>query len=357
MFEIMTFNNIMARMLDRISNDMDKREGSIIWDALAPAALELEQAYIFLDYILLEGFADTADIDYLVRRCEERGLTQKKASAAVVKGYFSPTTIPDTDLIGQRFNLNKLNYVITEAVTGEAGYYYLECETVGTDGNQTGTLIPIDYIPNLETSTVTEVSIPGDDDEDVEVLRNRYFASLTTKAFGGNKADYINNTNAVDGVGASKVIPIWNGAGTVKVLVLDSAYDKASTALINSVQTVLDPTQDASGMGLAPIGHIVTVAAPIEVTINITTTLDFDTGYSWSNLQTQINKVVSDYLLDLRKNWASTSSLTVRISQIESALLGITGIVDVTGTKINGSTSNLVIANDSIPVMGTVGSN
>lgn len=354
MFEIMTFENIMSRMLDRLNDDLDKREGSVIWDALAPAALELEQAYIFLDYILLEGFADTADLEFLVRRCAERGITQKAATKAIVKGVFTPTNI---DLTGQRFNLGKLNYAIKEAVTGEAGSWYLECEAYGMQGNQTGNLIPIDYIPGLETCVVSEVSIPGTDEEDVEALRSRYFLSLKTKAFGGNKADYLNNTNAVNGVGASKVIPIWNGAGTVKVLVLDSNYDKASSALVNLVQETLDPTQEASGDGLAPIGHVVTVVAPDETTVNITTTLDFDTGYSWLNLQTAINKAVSDYLLELRKNWADSSSLTVRISQIESALLAITGIVDVTGTKINGNASNLTVVNTSIPVIGTVTSN
>ena len=33
------FEEIMRRMLSRIPNGIDKREGSIIWDALAPAAL------------------------------------------------------------------------------------------------------------------------------------------------------------------------------------------------------------------------------------------------------------------------------------------------------------------------------
>ncbi|MCY9219108.1 phage portal protein, partial [Bacillus haynesii] len=38
MFEDQTFDEIMERMLDRVPADIDKRENSVIWNALAPAA-------------------------------------------------------------------------------------------------------------------------------------------------------------------------------------------------------------------------------------------------------------------------------------------------------------------------------
>ena len=69
MFENVTFEAILEAMLDRVPNTLDKREGSIIYDALAPAAAELQNAYIALDMVLNEGFADTASWQFLVRRC------------------------------------------------------------------------------------------------------------------------------------------------------------------------------------------------------------------------------------------------------------------------------------------------
>ncbi len=354
MFEDMTYQNIMARMLDRIPDNLDKREGSIIWDALSPAALELELGYIFLEYILDESFADTADLEYLIRRCAERGITREAATSAVIKGEFTPTSI---DVTGQRFNLNKLNYTVTSADEDNPGTYYLTCEDTGTQGNQTGTLVPIDYIEGLETASATEISIPGEDDEDVETLRTRYFSSISTKAYGGNKQDYLDKTNSLDGVGATKVIPLWNGAGTVKILILDTTYGHASSALIDSVQNELDPTQDGTGYGLAPIGHVVTVDTPAETTINVTTTIDFDDGYTWESCQTAIEAAIESYLAGLRENWASSTSITVRISQIESKLLHVEGVLDVTGTTINGSAANLIISDNGIPVLGTVTSN
>ena len=55
MYESLTFEVLLKRMLDRVSNSLDKREGSIIYDAAAPAANELQNAYINLD-IMIKAF-------------------------------------------------------------------------------------------------------------------------------------------------------------------------------------------------------------------------------------------------------------------------------------------------------------
>ena len=60
MFENKTFDSILTDMLSRVSNSFDKREGSPIYLALAPTAVELQQTYIDLDALLAETFADTA---------------------------------------------------------------------------------------------------------------------------------------------------------------------------------------------------------------------------------------------------------------------------------------------------------
>ena len=74
MYEAITYEDILQRMLDRVPNTMDKREGSIIYDALAPAAAELQLMYIELDVILTETFADSASREYLILRSAERGI-------------------------------------------------------------------------------------------------------------------------------------------------------------------------------------------------------------------------------------------------------------------------------------------
>lgn len=52
MYEDMTFENIMDRCLARVPDSVDKREGSVIYDAIAPAAAELAIMYIELGTIM-----------------------------------------------------------------------------------------------------------------------------------------------------------------------------------------------------------------------------------------------------------------------------------------------------------------
>lgn len=355
MFDEFTFDYLMQTMLDRVPDTFDKREGSVIWDALAPAALELEIAYIMMDYIFLEMFADTADRDALILRAHERGLVPYPATYAVLKGEFTPT---DADVLGKRFNLGAMNYQVKEAITGEAGAYKIVCETAGAVGSQSlGNLIPIDYVEGLESAAATAVLIPGEDEEGTEDFRERYFNSFDNRAYGGNVQDYIDKVSAQDGVGGVRVTPVWDGPRTVECTILDATYGPASATLIASVQDVIDPTQDGSGVGLAPIDHEVTIDTPETVTVNVVTEIEFDTGYSWDNMQTAIDEAVSDYLLELRTDWKNYPSGTdtiVRISQIETRLLALNGIVDVGNTKINGTAANLTVSGNDIPVMGTV---
>lgn len=351
MYEDMTYDIILQRMLDRIPNTMDKREGSVIYDALAPAAAELEMMYIELDSILHETFADTASRAYLIRRASERGITPYPASQAVIQAVSVPSALEIP--MGTRFSLGDNNYFVSEKVS--AGVYKLTCETGGTDGNDiSGNLIPIDYVEGLESITATALLIPGEDEEDTEVFRDRYFRSTETKSYGGNRTDYIEKTNSISGVGSTKVTRAWNGGGTVLLTILDSQYSKASDALISRVQEIMDPDSEGEGLGVAPIDHQVTVDTAEEVTINISATITFQDGYTFDSQKQLIKNAINEYLLELRKEWADSDTLIVRISKIDNKILGVEGVIDITGTEINDEASNAELTMYQIPVLGTV---
>ena len=397
MYEV-TYREILERMLNRVSDKFDKREGSVIFDTHSPTALELEILYVELNRMIAEGYGDTASREYLILRCKERGIIPYPATYAVLKGTFTPATV---DVIGKRFNLGSLNYIVTEKIAD--GEYRVQCETPGTVGNQYfGQLIPIEYVEGLETATLTKVLIPGEDEEDTEDLRTRYFNSFDEKAFGGNVRDYIEKTNAIPGVGSTKVTRVWNSdirpadmipneivnewyegiigtvnptvkawleivysaaaakkltvGGTVLLTILNSEYGVPTPELIQTVQTAIDPEQNAGeGYGLAPIGHVVTVKPADAVTINVKTTITFDVGYGWNNLQSSIDEVIQAYLLELRKTWADNPYLVVRVSQIETRLLAIPGIVDIENTRINNKTDNLTLGKYEVPIYGGAG--
>jgi len=349
MYENMTYEVILQRMLAAIPPILDKRQASIIYNALAPAAVELQNMYIEFDWILNQSFADTAQREYLIKRCAERGITPEPATKAILEGTFN-IDIP----IGSRFSFDDLNYQAIEKIA--PGIFKMECETAGEIGNQSlGTLIPIEYIDGLTSAELTAVLIPGEDEEGTEVLRQRYFNSFQTNPYGGNKQDYIQKTNAIPGVGSTKVTPIWEGGGTVLITILDSNFDKASPALIDTVQTALDPiTNHGEGLGIAPIGHVVTVNTATEVTVNIATTITLDTGYTWEQVQGDVIAALEAYLLEIRTDWVNQTTNFVRIAQIETRMLAIDGIIDIVNTTINGVAANLALGNYEIPVLGAV---
>ena len=369
-----TYREILERMLDRVSDKFDKREGSVIFDTHSPTALELELLYVELNTLIAEAYGDSASREYLIKRCKERGITPYEATHAVLKGEFTPTNI---DVAGQRFNIGSINFVVTEKIAD--GQYQVQCETPGIVGNQQlGTMIPIEYIQGLETAELTDVLIPGEDEED-------------------NVQDYLEKTNAIPGVGSTKVTRVWNNdlrpaemipsaavqawfntikptltgevaawletvydaalnrklttGGTVLLTILNSDFGVASDTLIKTVQQVIDPDEYAGeGYGVAPIGHIVKVQSAKNREVTVKTNITFDVGYGWSNLQSSINEAISNYLLELRKSWADSPYLVVRISQIETRLLSIKGIVDIDSTKINGASDNLTLGKYEVPV-------
>lgn len=133
-------------------------------------------------------------------------------------------------------------------------------------------------------------------------------------------------------------------------------FGEAGDVLLNEVQSVLDPEEHAGeGYGLAPIGHVVTVKSAEPVEINVSTTLTFEDGYGWNNLEALITGAVDDYLLELRSKWADSNDTVVRISQIESRILSVQGVADIKDTKLNGNAENVILGAYEIPVTGGVG--
>ncbi|MEW8955618.1 baseplate J/gp47 family protein [Clostridium sp.] len=356
MFEVNTEETILKRMMDKIPNDLDKREGSIIYNALAPAAMEVARMYSDMDRFLEYTFASpNMPEEFLDLRVAEEGLKREQPTPSIKKGYFysQDNTLMDIPL-NSRFSIEDFNFIAIEKISD--GIYKMKCESTGMEGNYiTGPLIPIEYIEGLSIATLGELLIPGEDVETNESLFSRYIDHLNEKPFGGNIADYKINTRSIDGVGTVKVFPIWNGGGTVKIVFLDSSFEVPTTDLINKVQTILDPVQNqGKGLGIAPVGHVVTVKGAKDIEITIETKLLLKRGLTIGQVQEDINKTINEYLKQLRKQWHEEDNTIVRISQIEARILNIDGVADLFNTKINGKEENLSLGAEEVPILKEV---
>lgn len=405
MFEEFDSDSILEKMLNDVDEKYDKREGSPIWDATAPAATQIGEFYGNLEMAMDEVFADSSSYYFLVKRAAERGLIPKQETQAVCKMLVSPSDTPI--FIGDRFNLGDMNYTVTSIYEDEKGAYKLTCEEPGSAANQqTGELIPIETeneLNEMESAILATILIPGEDDEDVEEFRQRYFDSFRNEAFGGNRADYIARVGEIEGVGGVKVYRRWNRGyhpsqlipeervtawfenqsgetlgepvyswlkrihdaatekkltigGTVQVEIINTEYRSPSQTLIRLVQETLDPEQSAGeGDGTAPIGHVVKVAGAKEKPINITLQgIEYKSGYTYANRKEEIESAIDSYLLQLRREWAEEDRLVIRMSQMEHRLMEIEGILDIGQTLLNEKAENVILESDEIPVRGEV---
>lgn len=358
MYENKTYEALLASMLqfaveqaEKREEKLDTREGSVLWYGQAPAAVEAQNIFIHLDTVLQETFADTASREYLLLRAKERGLYPKPASYAVGKAVFMP---PELEIeIGERFSLQDLNYVVTEKIA--VGEYRVQCETIGEAGNEyLGALIPIGYIKGLERAELTEILIPGEDEQGTESFRKEYLDSFDVQAFGGNIADYKKKVKALPGVGGVKVHPVWNGGGTVKVVFTDSTFSKPTDVLIAEVQAATDPEMNhGEGKGFAPIGHTVTVVGVFEELVHIQTVLTYEEGWDWAAVQSYAEAAIDELFHELATTWEDKETgLIIRISAIEMRLLDCPGVLDIADTTLNGEGRLLQLHTDSIPIRG-----
>lgn len=364
-----TYQNILTQMLDQVPATFDKRDTSPIPTALGPAAYALEGFYISLNQVQLAAYVQTATgqaLDYLAVIA---GLTRYPASAAVRLGIFD-MAVP----IGSRYSTingaDSINFQATAATTGETEgdyYYQLTAETPGSIGNEyTGPILPITAIPGLNSAQITDILVPGDDEESDEDFRARIIEALNDRPFGGNIASYRTYIMAIDGVGAVQVYPTWNGGGTVKCSVLGADFLPASPTLIENVQNAVDPPPNQGlGLGTAPIGAQVTVVAPEELTVNVSATLQLASGYAIGQVQAPIQQAIENYMLSVRQEWATPVNTTsveyqanVYVARITAAIVGVPGVVNATNVQLNGGTADLILtetgATQQVPIMGTV---
>lgn len=341
MSEVITFNALLQRMLDRVPDTLDKREGSVIYDALAPAAAELVQAYIELEGYLDLAFVDTSEEGYLDRLGSQFGVDRQMATYSIRKASFkNATNNPFNVPIGSRYTINTLSYSVIEKI-GE-GVFQVKCEMTGTIGNTSfGKLVPVDYIEGLANAELEEVLIPGLNDETDDSLRFRILNKLQMPATSGNIHQYKQWALEVEGVGDAKIFPLWNGAGTVKVIVVNADKEPADVPILNSVKAYIEEVR--------PIGATVTVAAPTPKTITIEVSIEIGKDAFLEDVKQKFKLKLEEYFREV-----ALKKVIISYAIIGSLLLETDGVIDYSDLKVNNTTSNVRLAEEEVPVLGSL---
>ena len=336
---------ILSRLLSDISDEFDKSVGSFFYDIDKPVSEIIALIYQKAEDILKNGFALTATGKYLDTKVAEQGITRKLSTASAVEVVITGT--PGCSiLIGDKVASDTLTFTVTADAEGdEKGiiHTWVSCDTPGVVGN-----VPIGAINRFPVTLPGLVSVinqtpaeGGFDEETDDELRQRYFEKVSLPATSGSKYHYIMWAKEVSGVGDAKCIPLWNGNGTVKVIIIDANKGTASDELIAEVTEHIEENR--------PIGAEVTVesAEPkvIDVSVSVVTAIGIDE-------ETAKNKVSESITKYLQKN--AFSNTYISYAQIGGCILACDEVTDYSNLLINGETVNVEISETEVPVLGGV---
>ncbi len=375
-FEGYTQAAILKSMLDKVPKDIDTREGSIIQTALGPVAWYLEGLYMLMDQVQQNAYANTAVGQSLDFICAERGVYRKDAVAAKRKGIFN-TVVPEGALFKTINGVNSALFIVErlKEKTDNSYIYEMTCKTPGTVGNSyTGNILPVTAVNGITSATIGEILLSGSDEEDDASLRARYFATFGVQAFGGNMVSYRTAILAIAGVGAVQIYPAWQGGGTVLCSILNSRLKPADNGLIAKVQEYICPAEagedfpSPNGYGLAPIGAAVKIVTARILSLNVSCEIQFIEGVAAGAediYREQIMEKIQAYLDSVCQTWGTPIkgqkieyAVSVYISRIAVAILGIDEVVNVTNITINGSGKDLILTENAtlqeIPELGKV---
>lgn len=369
-FQNKDYDYFLRKMLDAVPDNIDKREGSIIYDALAPAALVMGQQSLDMANVIKETYIKTASGEFLDYRAIEHGTsrypaTQTEAKAKVLNDKKEPL---DNVQIGDKFASigdSPIFYAVTKINTDLT--IELTAETAGSSANSyIGQILPVTPNDLLSWAEITEITAPARDTESDDHLRARLLSSQSWIAYGGNVADYLDMTSKIDEVGAAQIYPTWNGGGTVKVVILNNDLMPASASLVQKVKNALDPEdKQAEGYGLAPIDHNVTVTTPEKLIVNIDISVKLDDKKAVHYVKDSITKTIEDYFQSLRKDWSDINQRlgrgykqTIYRSKILSQVMLTEGVINAELPSLNGRDADIdLVFNNSksqLPVVGTV---
>jgi uncharacterized phage protein gp47/JayE len=344
---------IQARMMEALPEDIDDMPGGFPWDFTMPTALVLSE---FVQDRLVRAlqamFPQYSWGDWLDMHGQRINVPRRDARHATgtvrVTGSIG-TVIP----AGTQFCTPATDYAESilytadeEAVilTGEVSIPVTAAAAGSSSNVMAGAIsLAVRPVPGI-TSIQNDAAITdGTDKEDDETYRERileyYRAELL---FVGCPADYVRWAKEVAGVGNAVCIPEWNGPGTVKLVITDAEGEPASQSILADVYAHIAATPDSLGR-LAPIGATLTVVAPLPVDIAYVVQVRLGSGYILEDVEDAIASNLEAYYDE------AITDGELKYADCFAIITNTEGVYDATALTLNGGTANIPITRSQYP--------
>lgn len=334
MYEARGQDEILKELQENSSSAVSNFEGTFTYDSFAANSIEFAKQEVEREQAYKAMFARTSWGEYLEMRAEEHGVFRRQAVKA--KGTVTVSgngTVPQGSVFQTATGI--AFYTTKAATITQTGNIPIECSTAGTTGNVkagTITVIPMS-IPGISSVTNADATYDGFDEEDDATLYNRLIFKVRQPATSGNRNEYLQWATSVAGVGKAVIKPLWNGNGTVKVLITDTNGDPASSDLQSKVAAYIESVR--------PIGATVTVAAPSIFAVKVAIKPLDSKNASATAIQTVVNNYFGSHQFD---NIRITCAMIGKMILEDSAC----GVEDYESLTINGSATMVAVTDDQI---------
>ena len=360
MFEKVTPELIKQQMLSRLGSGLQTREGSFVNDVLSAAAAEMAEVYHSMDTFLPALILDENSGQYIDMHAKFFNVFRKPGTKATCQITFIGTdgaTVP----AGVTFSTN-------------AGLTFsLDDDVTITNGTATGTLTAVDVGDeyNIGPNEIVYIlknysgiqsfsnaaASGGTDMESDAVFLARFKEAATPNnrepAMSGNAEHYRYWATSVDGVAHARVFPLWNGNGTLMVVIAGQDGGPVDAGVVARCKDYIETQR--------PIGADPTVvsAQPVEFSIEAEVVVDDST--TKEEVQARLEASVRAYLAGLvdkaykehvyQKAEYDNYSYSVIYNRIYFMVFTTPGVLDCTSLTVDGGMSNIHIAADYVPVL------
>lgn len=343
MFESYSVEDIKNDILSKIT-EMDTREGSFANTLISPVSYKIWEMLQSLNAVIPIAFVDETSGEYIDKRAGEFGLKRKKGTKAKANMTFTGKASAVINAGNVFLTDDGYEYILENNVTiasngkGEGVVVAMEAgEVYNTPINTITNLYKT--LPGLTAVTNSTAAIGGTNDETDESFVNRLYEYWQIPATSGNAFHYKQWAKEVDGVGDAKIFPLWNGNGTVKVIIASSEMLSCGEEIVKNCKAHIEE--------LRPIGATVTVESVLEKSINISCSCTLNGSVSIDDIKLNIEKKVKEYFKNI-----SFNESTLLYNRIGYIVMDTQGVSDFSNLTINDVTENILIADNEVPVLG-----
>ena len=344
-----TPESIKNEILEKLSGTVETREGSYVNTLVSPAAYQMWLAYQLVPYYLQMAFPDETSGEFIDSRAADFGLARTEGQKAEVtirfEGLYADKSVSVP--AGTRvYTEDGLCFITTEdaAWSNGTGTAAAQAEANGIAYNVSAGSITVmgRNVAGIVSVTNPEAAYGGTDEETDAALLARYKEYLQRPITSGNKNHYIAWAKEVSGVSYAACVPLWNGAGTVKVIIGGPDMAPVDETIVTETAAHIEEER--------PIGAEVTVVSASAKIINVTAKVTLSGEATAETVKAQLEKALSEMFA----GYTFGAEKTVRYSRCLNLLLGCDGVEDYSALTVNGGKVNIALGIEETPTVGTV---